>query len=239
MRTVIAASRCSSRLTVSEPSVLAPELRWEGSVAPSWAELRGDVVLRVEVLELLVVVGPALEVVDVARQLRGQPLDVVDDRRKDVQDQKDEEREGGEVHDQDRQHPRHRAVSRPGPLDQPDGGVERRASRKTAAATHCSVVLVCRSAIAKRTATPAQNERHQHDLGDRPRWIWSARIAVKLVSAPDPTIPRPAGIAALLSVDFDDAPARQPGASPSPPPPGGIALGGARAANSRTGHRKL
>src|SRR3954453_4053151 len=44
---------------------------------------------------------------------------------------------------------------------------------------------------------------------------------------------------ALLSFHFDDAPARQPRASPSPPPPGGIALGGASAANSRTGHREL
>jgi hypothetical protein len=35
---------------------------------------------------------------------------------------------------------------------------------------------------------------------------------------------------ALLCLDFDDAPARQPGAPPSPPPSGGIALGGARAA---------
>ena len=34
--TVIAASRCSRRLTVSEPDVLAPLERWEGSVLASW-----------------------------------------------------------------------------------------------------------------------------------------------------------------------------------------------------------
>ena len=36
MITVIAASRCSRTLTVSEPSVLAPLLRCDGRVAPSW-----------------------------------------------------------------------------------------------------------------------------------------------------------------------------------------------------------
>jgi hypothetical protein len=36
VRTVIAAIRCSRMLTVSEPSVLAPLLKWEGRVVASW-----------------------------------------------------------------------------------------------------------------------------------------------------------------------------------------------------------
>ena len=37
---VIAASRCSRMLTVNEPRVLAPLLRWDGSVEASWLSLR-------------------------------------------------------------------------------------------------------------------------------------------------------------------------------------------------------
>ena len=49
----------------------------------------------------------------------------------------------------------------------------------------------------------------------------------------------PHGGCATLPGSFDDAPARQPGASPPPPPSGGVALGGGEGRRRRTGHRKF
>lgn len=101
-------------LTVNDPRVLAPLDRWEGRVAASW-QLGGDVVLRVEVLELLVVVRPGLEVMNVAGELVRQAFDVVDDRREDLQYQEHHQRQREQVDEQNRQHLRHQALVRATP----------------------------------------------------------------------------------------------------------------------------
>src|SRR3954447_22329334 len=49
-------------------------------------------------------------------------------------------------------------------------------ARKIAAATHCSVVLVCRRAIASSRPTAIQNSATSTILATARAWIWSARI---------------------------------------------------------------
>src|SRR5262245_7744936 len=119
----------------------------------------------------------------------------------------------------------------------PTAGSSARA-RKIAAATHLSVVRVCKIAIASSTPIAIQKSATTTIFATARASIPSARIKLTLVAESDPLIGARSRPAALVSVDFDDAPARQPGASPSPPPSGGIALGGARAANSGTGQSK-
>ncbi len=80
------------------------------------AQLLGDLVLVVEVLELLVVVRPALEVGDVGRQLLRQFLDLADDRREDVEDEEDERTDENGVDTEDRGHPWQRPVADTDPL---------------------------------------------------------------------------------------------------------------------------
>jgi hypothetical protein len=61
------------------------------------------VVLGVQVLEVLVLVRPLPEVLDVAGGLRAEALELADDRRHDLKHQEDEDPEQGRVDDQDRQ----------------------------------------------------------------------------------------------------------------------------------------
>ena len=88
-------------------------------------EQLGDVVLVVELAELLVVVRPALEVVDVGGQLRAELLDLADDRRDHVQDEEAEADEEDDVDDEDREPARQRAAADPRPLDQVDQRAQR------------------------------------------------------------------------------------------------------------------
>jgi hypothetical protein len=132
------------------------------------AQLGGDVVLRVEILELLVVVRPGLEVMNVAGELVRQAFDVVDDRREDLQYQEHHQRQGEQVDEHNRQHLRHQALSGPRPLDEPDGRVERQRKedrRRDPLQRGPGVEQRDR----KEDRQPGPEERHQHDLGDRPR----------------------------------------------------------------------
>jgi hypothetical protein len=87
-------------------------------------EQRGDVVLVVELAELLVVLGPGFEVLDVGGQLRAELLDLADDRRDHVQDQEAEADQEEHVGDHDRQPARQRAAADAGTANQIDQGTE-------------------------------------------------------------------------------------------------------------------
>ena len=108
-------------------------------------------------------------------------------------------------------------------------------ARKIAVTTQRRVVRVCRIAIASSTASAAQNSATSTILATARASMSLARIGANLVAAPG-TAPQRA--AALLCLDFDDPPARQPGASPSPPPPGGVIAGRRDSRKRRTGHPK-
>ena len=197
------------------------------------AELRGDVVLRVEVLELLVVVGPALEVVDVAGQLLGAAPRC---RGRSAERRAGSERRGAEPA---RYTTRIASTLGIGPSPaRPARSARRRGRgrgsgrprrRPTAASSGCAG-----SRSRRGHATPAQNSATSTTLATARASIWSARIAGEASEhARTQQFFAPAVSLRYSAGDFDDAPARQPRASPSPPPSGGIALGGARAAREQ------
>ena len=124
-RTVIAATRLLSSETVSVfASPAAPpsfEGRFEAALLSFWVMSN----FWLSSLELRVVVGPVLEVLDVAGQLRRQGLDLADDRPDHVEHQEHEQRDERDVHDQDREPPRQRAAAYPDALHETHRGGER------------------------------------------------------------------------------------------------------------------
>ena len=162
---------------------------------------------------------------DVAGDLRSEVLELLDDRRDDLEDQEDEQREHDDVDDQDREPARQDPVpSYPEALDPVDGGVHRQREE--------------------------QRGEHPPDLGsdvedddrqqERATAITTSEIAATLTTArawiraaSTEALQGSGSAPALKSLHFDDPAAPQPGASPSPPPAGGLALGGARAATDK------
>ena len=186
--TVIAASRCSRRLTVNEPSVLAPLDEMGGQRARLLGQLLGDVVLLVQLLELLVVVGPVSRSRGRSRGACGpSPSMSWTIGGKTCRVRKIERRQGDHVDDQDREHPRHLPVARPGALDQARRRGRARApgrSRRPPTAGS-SAYAGSRSPAAPRRAI--QKSATSTTFATARASIPSARIGRTLNSGPDPT----------------------------------------------------
>mgnify|MGYP003694638015 CR=1 FL=1 len=216
--TVIAASRCSRRLTVNEPIVLAPLDRCEESARLPVSFWRCRTSGSAP--------GTAGCCSPSSRSRGRMPGSLWASPRclrtiggEDVQGQKDQRRQGDQVDDQDREHPRHLSVARPGALDQADGGVERAApgrSRRPPTA-ESSACASARSPAAAPPRDPEEGPRARPSRPPEPRSLRAHRMDAKPRAGSDLDAARPEiHSPAVLCADFDDAPARQPRASPSP-----------------------
>src|SRR5689334_7512335 len=97
-------------------------------------------------------------------------------------------------------------------------------ARKSAANTHLISVRTWSTMIANRSAPAITTSEIAATLTTARAWIRAASTEALQGSG---------SARALKSLHFDDPAAPQPGAPPSPPPSGGLALGGARAATDK------
>ena len=212
-------------LTVTLWTSLAAPPSFEGMRRRLLGQGLGDVVLVVQVLELLVLVRPLPEVLDVAGDLGAEVLELADDRRDHLEDQEDEEPEQDHVDDQDRQPAREYLVAtHPQALDP----VHRRAHGERQEQR-------CEDPPDLGAHVEDDDREQQRSRDHRER----DRCDLDYGSGLDPggihgrLSDREGSARALKSLHSMAARLPQPGASPSPPPAGGVALGGATAATDK------